>query len=156
MNTILLNIENKLFTYIAKSNSISDFNPKKLNIQKEGNDETSIYYIDYDKHPFYLVIDDSKGYFEENNDNKYLTIIFKSKDQKMIYTKVWEEIKKTINKVDDNKLDDYSKDYGVISFDSDDVLPLNFVVNIRSLTIIIRFVFKDDSKFYPQIYLNYC
>ena len=156
MNTILLNIENKLFTYIAKSNSISDFNPKKLNIQKEGNDETSIYYIDYDKHPFYLVIDDSKGYFEENNDNKYLTIIFKSKDQKMIYTKVWEEIKKTINKVDDNKLDDYSKDYGVISFDSDDVLPLNFVVNIRSLTIIIRSVFKDDSKFYPQIYLNYC
>ena len=156
MNTILLNIENKLFTYIAKSNSISDFNPKKLNIQKEGNDETSIYYIDYDKHPFCLVIDDSKGYFEENNDNKYLTIIFKSKDQKMIYTKVWEEIKKTINKVDDNKLDDYSKDYGVISFDSDDVLPLNFVVNIRSLTIIIRSVFKDDSKFYPQIYLNYC
>ena len=38
------------------------------------------------------------------------------------------------NEVADNKLGDDNKDYGVIRFDSDDVLPSNFMINIRSLT----------------------
>ena len=41
-------------------------------------------------------------------------------------------------------------------FDSDDDLPLNSMINIRSLTIIIRSVLSKDNNFYPQIYLNYC
>ena len=69
-----------------------------------------------------VVIDDLKGYFKENDGNKYLTIIFTSECQKLMYTRVWEEIKKVINKVADNKLGDYSKNYGVIRFDSNDVL----------------------------------
>ena len=85
-----------------------------------------------------------------------MTIIFTSEVQNMMYTRIWEEIKKVINKVVDNKLGDYSKDYSVIRFDSNDVLPLSFVINIRSLTIIIKSVFEDDNKFYPQVYLNYC
>ena len=98
-------------------------------------------------------IDDLKGYLEENDDNKYLTMIFTSKSQKMMYTRIWEEIKKVINEVGDNKLGDYSKDYSVIMFDSGDVLPLNSMINICSLTIIIS---SKDNNFYPQIYLNYC
>ena len=57
-----------------------------------------------------------------------------------MYTRIWEEIKKVINEIAENKLGDYSKDYSVIMFDSDDVLPLNCMINIRSLTIIIRSV----------------
>ena len=144
-----------MFTYLPKLINIFDFNPKKLNIQKEGNDKIGIYYIDYDKYPFYLFIDDLKGYFEENDGNKYLTIIFTSESQKMMYTRIWEEIKKVINEVADNKLGNYNEDYDVIKSDSDDVLTLGFMINIRSLTIIIRSVFEDDSKFYPQIYLDY-
>ena len=156
MSVISLKFENEMFTYFAKLINILDFNPKKLNIQKEGNDEIGIYYIKYDKDPFCLVIDDLKGYFKENDGNKYLTIIFTSESQKMMYTRIWEEIKKAINKFADNKLGDYSKDYSVIRFDSNDVLSLSFVINIRSLTIIIRSVFEDDNKFHPQIFLNYC
>ena len=75
----------------------------------------------------------------------------------MIYTKIWEEIKKLINEVDEDfKFSDYNKDYGVISFETDDVLPLNSIVNIYSMTIVIRSVFKDDNQFYPQIYLSNC
>ena len=81
-------------------------------------------------------------------------MIFTSKSQKMMYTRIWEEIKKVINEVADNKLGDYSKDYRVIMFDSDDVLPLNSMINIHSLTVIIKSVFKDNNKFYPQIYTN--
>ena len=93
INMISLDIKNRLFTYFARLVNILDFNSKILNIRKAGNGETLIYYIDYDRDPFYLVIDDLKGYFEENKDNKYLTIILKSQRQKIIYTKIWEEIK---------------------------------------------------------------
>ena len=102
----------------------------------------------------YLVIYDLKGYFKENNDNKYLTMIFKSKSQKMMYTKIWEEIKKTINEVDEFSSCD--RNYDVISFDTDDILSLNSIINIYSITIIIKSVFKDNNKFYPQIYLTIC
>ena len=92
MTVISLNVKNIMFTFFAKLVNIFDFNPKKLNIQKEGDDDIGIYYIDYDEVPFYLVIDDLKGYFEENDGNKYLTMIFASEGQKMMYTRVWEEI----------------------------------------------------------------
>ena len=44
----------------------------------------------------------------------------------------------------------------VVMFNYDDVLPLNSMINIRSLTIIIESVLHKDNNFYPQIYLNYC
>ena len=89
---ISIDIKNKLFTLFAKMVNIFDFNSKRLSIEKTRSGETCIYYIKYDKDPFYLVIDDLKGYFEQNVDNKYLTIIFTSKNQKMMYTGIWEKI----------------------------------------------------------------
>ena len=44
----------------------------------------------------------------------------------------------------------------VISFDTGDILSLNSIINIRSLTIIIKSVFEDNNKFYPQIYSTDC
>ena len=151
---ISIDIKNRLFTLFAKSVNIFNFNSKGLSIPKAGSGETCIYYIDYDKDPFYLVIDDLKGYFEENGNNKYLTMIFTSKCQKMIYTRIWEEIKKVINEVDE--FSNYDKNYDVISFDTDNILSLNSIINIYSMTIIIKSVFKDNNKFYPQIYLTNC
>ena len=89
---ISLDIKNILFTLFAKLVNILGFNPKSLNIQKEGSGDICIYYINNNKNPFHLVIDDLKGYFEENNDNKYLTMIFKSKCRKMMYTRIGEDI----------------------------------------------------------------
>ena len=151
---ISLDIKNKLFTLFAKLVNIFDFNSKRLNIEKAGSGETCIYYIKYDKDPFYLVIDDLKGYFEQNDDHKYLTMIFTSKSQKMMYMRIWEEIKKVINEVDE--FSNYDKSYDLISCDTDDILSLNSIINIYSITIIIKSVFKDNNKFYPQIYLTNC
>ena len=81
-------------------------------------------------------------------------MIFTSKSQKMMYTRIWEEIKKVINEVDECST--YDKNYDVISFDTDDILSLNSITNIYSMTIIIKSVFKDNNKFYPQIYLANC
>ena len=38
-----------------------------------------------------------------------------------------------------------------IKFDSDDNLPLNKILKLCMLTIIVRSVFEEDSKYYPQV-----
>ena len=129
---------------------------KKLSVEKVGGDDLSIYYIYYDEDSFYLVIDNLKGYFEKNdgNSNKYLTLIFKDKKQKQIFDSIWNRAKELINKVD--KIDDYSREYTVISFDSDNVLEHGTTIDISNLSIVIRSVFKSDGCFYPQVSLNNC
>ena len=41
-----------------------------------------------------------------------------------------------------------------IRFNSDDDLPLNELLKFHMMTIIIRFVFSEDGKFYPQSFLD--
>ena len=41
-----------------------------------------------------------------------------------------------------------------IRFESNDDLPLNKPIKLHLLTIIIRSVFSEDGKFYPQLFLD--
>ena len=41
-------------------------------------------------------------------------------------------------------------------FNSDDKLPLNKQLKFRSVTIVIRSVFEEDGKYYPQAFLDDC
>ena len=50
----------------------------------------------------------------------------------------------------------YSKDFIKIRFESDDDLPLGKMLNIPVCVIIIRDVFEEDSKYYPQVLLQDC
>ena len=44
-----------------------------------------------------------------------------------------------------------------IKFNSDDNLPLNKKLKLHNLTIIVRAVFEENDKYYPQIFLeNVC
>ena len=43
-----------------------------------------------------------------------------------------------------------------IKFNSDDDLPLNKTLKLRILTIIVRSVFEEDGKYYPQVFLDEC
>ena len=52
------------------------------------------------------------------------------------------------------KKDEYGKDFEKIKFNTNDVLPLNNPLKFPALTIIARSVFKEDSKFYVQVYLD--
>ena len=49
---------------------------------------------------------------------------------------------------------EYGKDFMKIRFDSDDDLPLNKTLKLHNMTIVVRSVFEDQGKFYPQIYLD--
>ena len=41
-----------------------------------------------------------------------------------------------------------------IKFSSDNVLPLNKPLKFHAVTVIIRSVFKEDVKLYPQLLLD--
>ena len=152
--------------------NILDFNPKKLSIEKlcAINDEKEyIYYIKYYGDPFYLVIDDLKGYFKYSKERnaepsssehrKELEFIIEDQKQAKIYNQIWNKIKELINIVDGVNFgfSDYFRDHGIVIFDTDDTLPLDDTVSIYSITIIIRSVYRDYyDRFYPQIHLTNC
>ena len=49
---------------------------------------------------------------------------------------------------------EYGKDIQKIRFESNGDLPLKNPIKLRILTIIIRSVFNEGSKFYPQFFLD--
>ena len=151
--------------------NILDFNPKKLSIEKAyaiDDEQEHIYYIKYGGDPFYLVINDLKGYFkyskeknttESSEHRKELEFIIEDQKQAKIYNQIWNKIKELINSIDgvDFGFSDYFRDHGIIIFNTDDTLPLEDIVSICSITIIIRSVYRDYyDRFYPQIHLENC
>ena len=86
---ISIKIKNLLFTYYSRLINILDFNPKKLSIEKVcaiNNELEHIYYVKYDKDPFYLIIDDLKGYFKyfKEKDRKELKFIIEDQRKKKL------------------------------------------------------------------------
>ena len=81
---ISIKIKDPLFTYNARLVNILDFNPKKLSIEKvcaiNGNLQ-HIYYVKYDEDPFYLVIDDLKGYFKYSKEKNRKELEFIIEDR---------------------------------------------------------------------------
>ena len=49
---------------------------------------------------------------------------------------------------------DYEKNYMKIKFNSNDDLSLNKPLKFHAMTIIIRSVFEEDGKLYPQVFLD--
>ena len=163
---ISIKIKNPLFTFYSRYVSLLDFNPERLSIKKVCaiNDNLErIYDIKYDEHPFYLIIDNLKGYFkyskEKDTKEKELKFIIEDQEKRKIYDQIWYKIKELINSIDgvNFEFSDYSRDRNVIRFDTDDTLPLDAMVSVYSMTIVIRSVYKTCcDRFYPQTYLKYC
>ena len=106
--------------------------------------------------PLYLMINESIGYFEEKNKNKYLVLdeIDENKEVLNKHEEVWEGIKKEIENINGGEKIEYKKDFKKIRFESTDDLPLNKPIKLRLLTIIIRSVFSENGKFYHQLFLD--
>ena len=98
------------------------------------------------------------GFIEEKRGNKYLNIAFTDSNNEMLkkYAEVWSGIKDQIEKINNGKLKEYEKDYMKIKFNSDDNLPLNKQLKFLSVTIIVRSVFEEVGKYYPQGFLDEC
>ena len=163
---ISINIKDRLFiSNNGQLVNIFDFNPKKLSIKKVtdavSDDPEYIYYAKYDNNFFHLVIDDLKGYFRyyKEKHNKELEFIIEDQVEAKIYNQIWDKIKELINNGDgvNFEFSDYFRNRGIIRFDTDDILPLDSMVNFYSMTIFIKFIYRTYyNRFYPQIHLaNY-
>ena len=148
--------------------SLKHFEPNLLKIDGKSYKDIGIYNVgyitikktdDYENiysvNPLYLRVDHASGYIKEKNENKYL--IFDSTDQNKDLLKkcndFWNVIKNKIEAVSSGEYD-YEKDYMKIKFNSDDDLPLIKPLKFHSMTIIIRSVFEEDDKLYPQVFLD--
>ena len=72
------------------------------------------------------------------------------------YAEVLSGNKGQIEKINSGKLGEYEKDYMKIKFNSDDNLPLNKQLKFPRVKIIVRRVFEEDGKYYPQVFLDEC
>ena len=90
--------------------------------------------------------------------NKYLNIAFTENNDEVLrkYKEVLGEIKSCTEKVNNNKSGEYEKDYMKIEFNSDDKLSLNKQLKFLGVTMVIRSVFEEDGKYYPQAFLDDC
>ena len=50
--------------------------------------------------------------------------------------------------------DDYDEKYLKIKFNSNYEFPLNKMIEIPSMTIVVRAVFHENNKYYPQVFLD--
>ena len=102
----------------------------------------------------YFVVSRLIGYIEEieGSSDKHLVIasIVRNKNIISVLDMVWASIEDKINP--GIKIKDYNK----FRFNSDIDLPLNTIIEFRSLVINISCVIKKDNEFYPEIYLDEC
>ena len=164
-----INIKNRTYYFYNNQINLKDFDASLLKVDKKDYKEIDIYYIGYvtvkkiancnninSVNPLYLMINEMIGHFEEKNENKYLVLddLDENKEVLKKYEEVWEGIKKEIETINGGEKIEYGKDFLKIRLESNDHLPLNKPIKLRLLTIIIRSVFSEGSKFYPQLFLD--
>ena len=110
--------------------------------------------------PLYLIFSNVDGYIiKESNRDKYLIFVSTNQNKKVLekYTKRWNEIKIQIETINGGKLIKYKEHFMKIRFDSDNDLPLGKILNIPSLIVIARSVFKETTSIIIKfIYMNVC
>ena len=142
---------------------IDDFYVNSLKItKKESRIGGNIYYtrcalnLDDDDTiiPLHFLIDCLIGFIEEidGSNDKYLVVVSSLSNKNIISAlyKVWLSIK-----------DKYYpsikiKDYDKFRFNSDLDLPVNTIIEFRSLLINVSCAIEKDNEYYPEIYLDDC
>ena len=103
--------------------------------------------------PLYLRIVVMNGQFEKGKDDAwYLKISYKDD----VYEKLPDIFESIKNKITEKTWDtvEYDKDYMKIKFESNNIFSTDKDVNIRMATIIIRAIFAQDGRYYPQLFLG--
>ena len=152
-----INIKNRTYYIFNDMINIKNFDSSLTKIVEKSYKNIGIYYIgyitiksisDYENinsvNPLSFIIGEIDGYIEENNGNKYLTFASTDKNKIVLekYIKLWDEIKYHIQTINTgNSLDD---------------IQLNKILKLHMLTIIVRSIFEEDGKYYPQAFLDDC
>ena len=163
-----VNIKNRQSYFFNDMSNIGDFDLSLLIIDQIAfkSNDSIIYDIKYIKNlngsnSLYLVFNNLDAYIEKSGENKYLIFASTDKNEMVLgdYTEIWNEIKEQIELIElisGNKVIKYSKDFMKIRFESDDDLLISKIIIIPVCVIIMRDVFEEDSKYYPQVLLHDC
>ena len=163
-----IEIKNRTYYFYNDMINLKTFEPNLLKIDKKSYKNIPIYNngcitikkIDdygsiYSVNPLYLQVNHANGYIKEKNGNKYLIFDTTDENKELLkkYSVVWSGIKNKIKIINVGECD-YEKDFMKIKFNSDDDLPLNKPLKFHIMTIIIKSVFEEDGKLYPQDFLD--
>ena len=140
---------------------IDDFDSNLFKItKKESRIDANIYYTKCALNlndtiiPLYFIINNLIGYIEEidGSSDKYLVVSssVRNKNISSFLDTIWTSIEDKINP--DIKIKDY--DLFRFRFNSDIHLPLNTIIEFRSLLINISCVIEKDNEYYPEIYFR--
>ena len=141
---------------------IGDFDVNSLKItKKESRIGANIYYtrcafnLDDDIIiPLHFLLDRLIGFIEEidGSSDKYLVVVSSLCNSKIVNAldMVWSSTEDKINP--GIKIKDYDK----FRFNSDIDLPVNMIIEFRSLFINVSCVIEKDNEYYPEIYLDEC
>ena len=156
-----LEIKNKTNYDLDNICYIDDFDVNSLKItKKESRIGANIYYtrcalnLDDTIIPLHFLIDHLIGFIEkiDGSNDKYLVVVSSLRNKNIINAldMVWSSIEDKINP--GIKIKDYDK----FRFNSDIDLPVNTIIEFRSLLINISCVIDKDNEYYPEIYLDEC
>ena len=92
-----INIKNWTYHFFNDLTNIEDFDPNLLKIDKKSYKNIGIYNIGYitikkiddyknicSVNPLYFIINEVDGYIEEENKNKYLTLVFADENKEVL------------------------------------------------------------------------
>ena len=109
--------------------------------------------------PLHLIFSKVNGYFEEINKNKCLKLVptNESKEKIKTYEELWSKNRDLISSITKNS-NNYHEKYMKIKFTSNEELPLNKMQQheIRSMIIVVKAVLNENSKYYPEVFLDVC
>ena len=156
-----LEIKNKTNYDLDNICYIDDFDVNSLKItKKESRIGAIIYYtrcalnLDDTIIPLHFLIDRLIGFIEEidGSSDKYLVVVSSLRNKNIINALdiVWSSIEDKINL--GIKIQDYDK----FRFNSDIDLPVNTIIEFRSLLINVSCVIEKHNEYYPEIYLDEC
>ena len=95
-----------------------------------------------------------KGQFKKGKgDNVWYLIIYGNADVLRNFANIRKSIRA---KIEENTggIVQYDKDHIKIKFESNDSLPTDNIVNMLQVTRIIRSIFAQNDKLYPQLFLD--
>ena len=78
-----------------------------------------------------------------------------SEDTLKKYVELWNKIR-NLNNSKSNNSDDYHNKYMKTKFDLDDDLPLKKSLELRNMITVVRAVFHEENKYYPQVFPDKC
>ena len=158
---------NRMYQFFNDIINIETFDPNNIKIDEKSCKNILIYYSGYatvkeyvkiySVNPLYLIFRYVNGYFEEINGSKYLTLVpsNESKGKFKKYEQLRIKIRNLIRPITGD-LDDCGEKYMNIKFNSDDVLPLNKMIEIPTIAIVVRAIFLENNKYYRQVFLDEC